>query len=331
MQKEAAQFPFSCQPRNFHVCDQRHSRDCLKDEVLAGLGRTPKTLPSKLFYDAEGSVLFEAICRLDEYYLTRAEISILEKAAVEIAEWVGEGAQLIEYGSGSSRKTCILLEALQPAAYVPIEIAREALLHACEALSLLYPDLQLFPICADYTQPIRLPIQPGRIPARRLVFFPGSTIGNFLPAEALSFLQKAHQLAGEDGAMLVGVDLKKDAETLNAAYNDARGVTAAFNLNLLAHLNRELGADFDLAAFTHRAFYNEALGRVEMHLVSLKSQDVIIQRHRFHFHDGETIHTENSYKYSIEQFQQLAMAAGFEPIRYWTDPDRQFSVHYLAG
>lgn len=315
----------------YELYDLYSPQDDLFLEVRAGLSRTPKALSSKLFYDADGSALFEAICNLEEYYLTRTEILILEQAAAEIADWTGDAPLLIEYGSGSSRKTRILLDALQPVAYMPIDIARDALVLACEDLLLRYPDLMLYPVCADYTQPLHLPGAIGAHSNRRLAFFPGSTIGNFTPAEALHFLKMARRLIGEDGAMLIGVDLKKDPAILDAAYNDAKGVTAAFNLNLLAHLNRALGADFDLNAFMHRAFYNEAHDRVEMHLISQKSQDVVIQGHHFHFRNGESIHTENSCKYSKEEFQQLAMEAGFDPLQCWTDAEGLFSVHYLLS
>lgn len=321
----------SPQSRRFNLHDLQPPLDDLLTEVLAGLRGFPKSLPSKLFYDAEGSALFEAICDLPEYYPTRTEMAILETAASELAELAGDAPLLIEYGSGSSRKTRLLLEALQPAAYVPIDISREALLDACNALSQMDPELMLLPVCADYTQPLRLPVEASMADSRRLIFFPGSTIGNFTPFEALRFLRTARRLAGENGALLIGVDLKKDPAILNAAYNDTQGATAAFNLNLLVRLNRELDANFDLAAFAHRAFYNEALGRVEMHLVSLTQQAVLLQGQRFHFQCGETIHTENSCKYSVARFQRLAAEAGFEPLRCWTDPEGLFSVHYLLS
>lgn len=311
--------------------DLHPPQDDLFTEVRAGLEQTPKTLPCKFFYDEKGSALFEAICDLEEYYPTRTEMLILEDAATEIAGLAGDAPLLIELGSGSSRKTRFLLDALQPLAYLPIDIACAALLQACDHLRDQYPELLLYPVCADYTRPLHLPAPIGLESARRLVFFPGSTIGNFTPVEAVHFLKNARQLCGEDGALLIGVDLKKAPARLQAAYNDARGVTAAFNLNLLARLNQELGADFDLEAFQHHAFYHEALGRMEMHLVSLKPQQALIQGQRFHFDCGETIHTENSYKYSKEQFQQLAAEAGFEPLHCWTDADELFSVHYLLS
>jgi dimethylhistidine N-methyltransferase len=314
---------------NYELHDLHPPREDLFREVVAGLGQPKKALPCKLFYDAQGSALFEAICELDAYYPTRTEMRILENAAAEIAELTGEAPLLIELGSGSSRKTHVLLEAIEPVSYIPVDISREALVLACDELQQRYPDLMLHPICADYTQPVPLPAGVDTACGRRLVFFPGSTIGNFTPAEALHFLKALRPLCGEDGAMLIGVDLKKNASILNAAYNDARGVTAAFNLNLLARLNRELEANFDLGAFRHSAFYNDTAGRVEMHLVSLQAQEVLIKGHGFHFHEGERIHTENSYKYTPEAFQRLAAEAGYEPLHCWTDADELFSVHSL--
>lgn len=241
--------------------------------------------------------------------------------------YIEHGGALIEYGSGSSLKTRLLLDALAPAIYMPIDISREHMLAACHALAQDYPALHLMAVCADYTRPFRLPpIAPSR---RRLAFFPGSSIGNFAPLEALRFLkQVAQQLSGGDG-LLIGVDLKKDPAVLNAAYNDAAGVTAAFNRNLLIRCNRELGADFDLDGFAHRAFYNAAAGRVEMHLESQREQTVTVAGHVFRFATGERIHTENSYKYDPAEFAHLAGQAGFALQRTWTDPGRLFGVLYL--
>ena len=301
----------------------------LKD-VVTGLSRPRKELSPKYFYDERGSALFEAICELPEYYPTRTEMAMMQAHAGEMAGCLGPDCLLIEFGSGSGRKTRVLIAALKPAAYVPIDIASAQLGDSAAALARQFPGLQVIAVCADYTQPLALPAV-GRVPARRrAIYFPGSTIGNFTAAEALEFLRRARTLAGARGAMLVGVDLKKDVTLLNAAYNDAQGVTAEFNLNLLARINRELGADFDLEAFRHDAFYNEALGRIEMHLVSLKSQEVRIGAHRFAFRAGETIHTENSCKYSVAEFQALARSAGFTAKRCWTDPARLFSIHYLV-
>lgn len=296
--------------------------------VLDGLGRARKTLPCKFFYDEAGSALFDAICDTPEYYPTRTELGILASAAGDITDLAGRGGVLVEYGSGSSRKTRLLLDALAPALYMPIDISREHMLGACHTLVQDYPALHLMAVCADYTRPLRLPAV-ARGGQRRLAFFPGSSIGNFAPLEALRFLKNvAQQLATDDG-FLIGVDLKKDPAILNAAYNDAAGVTAAFNLNLLARCNRELGADFDLDAFAHRAFYNEAAGRIEMHLESTREQRVEIAGQRFGFAAGETIHTENSYKYRPDEFRHLAVQAGFEPQQLWTDVDTLFGVLYL--
>ena len=296
--------------------------------VLDGLGRARKTLPCKFFYDEAGSALFDAICDTPEYYPTRTELGILTAAAGDIADLAGRGGVLVEYGSGSSRKTRLLLDALAPALYMPIDISREHMLAACHTLAQDYSALHLMAVCADYTRPLRLPAV-ARGGQKRLAFFPGSSIGNFAPLEALRFLKNvAQQLATDDG-FLIGVDLKKDPAILNAAYNDAAGVTAAFNLNLLARCNRELGADFDLDAFAHRAFYNEAAGRIEMHLESTREQRVEIAGQRFGFAAGETIHTENSYKYRPDEFRHLAAQAGFEPQQLWTDVDTLFGVLYL--
>lgn len=294
--------------------------------VLDGLGRARKTLPCKFFYDEAGSALFDAICDTPEYYPTRTELGILTAAADEIADLAGRGGVLVEYGSGSSRKTRLLLDALAPALYMPIDISREHMLAACRELAAAYPALNLMAVCADYTRPLRLPAM-ARGGQRRLAFFPGSSIGNFAPLEALRFLKNvAQQLATDDG-FLIGVDLKKDPAILNAAYNDAAGVTAAFNLNLLARCNCELGANFDLDAFAHRAFYNEAAGRIEMHLESTREQRVEIAGQGFGFAAGETIHTENSYKYAADEFRLLATQAGFLPQQCWTDEEHLFSVH----
>lgn len=307
--------------------DLAPEQDDFLGAVLDGLGRPHKTLPCKFFYDETGSALFDAICDQPEYYPTRTELGILAAAASEIADLAGRGGALVEYGSGSSLKTRLLLDALVPAIYMPIDISREHMLAACHTLAQDYPALHLMAVCADYTRPFRLP--PTASQNRRLAFFPGSSIGNFAPLEALRFLkQVAQQLSGGDG-LLIGVDLKKDPAVLNAAYNDAAGVTAAFNLNLLTRCNRELDADFDLDGFAHRAFYNAAAGRVEMHIESQREQTATVAGHAFTFAAGETIHTENSYKYEPDEFQRLAGQAGFELQRTWTDPGRLFGVLYL--
>ncbi len=301
------------------------------DDVLTGLARSPKTLSPKYFYDARGSQLFEAICTLPEYYPTRTEMALMRDSAGEMAAQLGKGCLLIEFGSGASIKTETLLHVLQPAAYVPVEIAVSALQTSTARLAKAFPLLQIIAVCADYMQPLRVP-GIGRFPAsRRVIYFPGSTIGNLTPEEAQVFLRGAHELAGVQGAMLVGVDLKKNPDVLHAAYNDAQGVTAEFNLNLLSRINRELAADFDPALFRHVAFYNAAAGRIEMHLESAQAQTVTVSGNTFNFSAGERIHTENSYKYSVGEFQRLAQAAGFTPQQVWVDAGQQFSVHLLVA
>jgi dimethylhistidine N-methyltransferase len=309
--------------------DLHAEADRFLEEVTEGLSRPRKALPPKYFYDERGAQLFEAICELPEYYLTRAELAIMAEHAGEMAGRLGEGCAVVEYGSGSGRKTRLLLAALSPVAYVPVDISRSQLQVTAREIAAEFPGLSVTAVCADYSRALQLPPLAGA-PRRRVVYFPGSTVGNLTPAEAARFLANARRLAGPGGGMLVGVDLKKDAARLNAAYNDARGVTAEFNLNLLRRINRELGADFDLAAFRHHAFYNEAEGRIEMHLVSLAEQRVRVGRARFAFRDGESIHTESSYKYTAEEFGELARGAGFRPERHWTDAGLEFAVHYLA-
>lgn len=310
--------------------DLGHGRADFLDAVLEGLSQPRKRLPSAFFYDARGSRLFDRICRLPEYYPTRAETAILRAAAADLAALVPAGAALVEFGSGSSSKTRILLDRLDRlACYVPIDISRDHLRAAARDVAADYPDLAVSPICADYGRDFALPADLGGV--RRVGFFPGSTIGNLSPLEAAAFLRRCLALLGPDAAMLVGVDLQKDPETLHAAYNDAAGVTAAFNLNLLARMQRELGARLDIEAFGHRAVYNEARACVEMHIVSLTAQDIEIEGKRFSFWEGETIHSEDSHKYSVAGFQDLAQAAGWQPSDLWCDPDALFSVHYLTA
>lgn len=304
--------------------------DAFREEVIAGLSQPQKTLPPKYFYDADGSRLFERICRLREYYPTRCELALTRRHLGEIARFAGRGAELIEYGSGASTKTRLLLEALRPRVYVPVDISPAALHSAAVRLARRFPWLRTHGVAGDFMQPLTLPVFRSASRSRRLVYFPGSTIGNLTPEEAQAFLSMTRGLVGQRGAMLVGVDLKKDANVLHAAYNDAQGVTAAFNRNLLARINRELGGDFDLRRFIHYAFYNAALGRIEMHLVSLARQTASVGRHRFGFDLGETIHTENSCKYSVEEFRTLALAAGFRAERVWMDGRRYFALFGLA-
>jgi len=295
----------------------------LKEDVITGLWLPQKTLPPKYFYDAAGSRLFERICRLPEYYVTRAELALTRANIGAIARFAGRGCELVEYGSGESLKTRLLVRALRPAAYVPIDISEIALQQSTRTLSKSFPWLKIVPVPGDFSRPIELP----RARAPRVVYFPGSTIGNLDPEEAHAFLAMTRDQASR---MLVGVDLKKDANVLHAAYNDSRGVTAAFNLNILARINRELGADFDLRKFSHYAFYNAAAGRIEMHLVSLARQSVRVARHhRFRFERGESIHTENSYKYSVEGFRSLAARAGYSGKKVWSDRKGLFALHGL--
>lgn len=316
---------------NYTFCDLEPDAVSFRSDVLSGLAMHPKSLPPKYFYDRRGCELFEAICELDEYYPTRTEMAMMREHAADMAGCLGPDSVLIEFGSGSSRKTRVLIEALRPFAYVPIDIAAGAVQESGHALAASYPDMQVVAVCADYSRPFVLPDIAAAGARRRAIYFPGSTIGNFTVPEATAFLRQALALAQPGGAMLVGVDLKKDHALLNAAYDDAKGVTAEFNLNLLARMNRELAADFDVHRFRHRAFYEPELGRIEMHLESLCHQRVMVDGRAFEFDAGETIHTENSYKYSVDEFRALAREAGFEPARCWTDPAHLFSVHYLVA
>ncbi|MFN2567706.1 MAG: L-histidine N(alpha)-methyltransferase [Gemmatimonadaceae bacterium] len=301
----------------------------LREEVLRGLRGAPKVLPPKLFYDAEGARLFERICALDEYYLTRAELEILEARSGEIAALAGLGCALIEYGSGAGMKVRFLLDALvEPAAYIPIDISREQLSRVARELAARYPRVAVRPLCADYTGQFRLPTVPHG--ARRLAFFPGSTIGNFHPAEAAAFLRRICHSVGAEGALILGIDRRKDAHDLDAAYNDRAGATAAFNLNILTRLNRELGADFDLSRFRHRAFFDARISRVEMHLESLEPQTVCVAGEAVMFERGETIWTECSYKYDRARLEELVTSAGFTTTRLWTDAREQFWVAFLT-
>jgi dimethylhistidine N-methyltransferase len=302
------------------------------DDVRAGLARPQKTLPPKYFYDIRGCELFEKICELPEYYPTRTELAIMREHAGAMAKFLGPDCQLIEFGSGSSTKTRILIERLRPPLYVPIDIAGEAIRAAAAGLAQAFPWLNINGVCADYTRPLTLPEFVGVPIRRKAVYFPGSTIGNFAPHEAIEFLQLARRMVGPGGALLIGVDLKKNKQALDAAYDDAAGVTAAFNLNLLQRINRELGGDFQLRRFRHKAFYDEAKGWIEMHIESLASQFVHVGGERFRFSAGETIHTEISCKYGIEEFQTMAHRAGFAPEQTWIDAAKLFSVHgMIAG
>lgn len=317
--------------RRFLLQDLHPSADSFVEEVLIGLQQTRKTIPCKFFYDELGAGLFDQICELDEYYITRTELALMSEHGQEMAEMLGPCCALIEYGSGSSTKTRLLLDHLaNPAAYIPIDISRQQLIQSAADLAHTYEGLRLIPVCADYTQCFDLP-PCGRNVERKAVYFPGSTIGNFHPDEAAAFLSRIAGVCGPGGGLLIGVDLKKSSETLEAAYNDSRGVTAAFNLNILVRINRELGANFDVDRFSHIAFFNEELGRIEMHLVSLTDQRVLIAGAEIAFRQGETIHTENSYKYSLAEFRKLAALGGFDVVKTWTDPQGLLSVQYLTA
>lgn len=307
----------------FH--DLHNTRNEFLDDVKQGLTHRPASIPPKYFYDAKGSKLFDAITELPEYYPTRTEIGILTANAADIAQHVGTGSLLVEPGGGSCAKVHILLEGLQPRAYVPMDISRDHLQLAAEELAIAFPWLEIHAACTDYTREMQLP--PSAPKGTHVAFFPGSSIGNFNPEGAVAFLQSVAELVGPGGYLLIGVDLKKDKAILEAAYDDAQGITAQFNLNLLEHINRELGADFDLDAWQHKALYNQVEGRIEMHLVSQKPQTINIEGSEFSFAEGEGIHTENSYKYTTQEFKQLAARSGFDSTNLWVDENELFSVH----
>jgi len=296
-------------------------------DVLAGLTAAPKRLPPKYFYDAEGSALFERITELPEYYPTRCEMQILREHARDLAGLIPQGSALIEFGSGSSKKARIVLGAAADklAAYVPVDICREMIEQEAAELRPDFPQVKVLPVTADITQMFPLPGE-AKAAAVRVGFFPGSTIGNFEPHEAAAFLRHAGKILGPGARLIVGADLIKAAEVLNAAYNDAQGVTAKFNLNLLARINRELSGTFKLASFEHHAFYNRERSRIEMHLASLKRQKVKVAGEMVDFRAGETIHTENSYKYSVESLGAVARGAGWRPLAAWTDARDYFCI-----
>ena len=311
--------------------DFKPGHDRFRAEVLSGLGKSQKELPSKYFYDEQGSRLFERICTLDEYYIPQTEMAIMEACIQEIVELLGPNVLLIEYGCGDCAKTHILLAHLHdPVAYVPIDISREQLLRVAKELASNYPGLEVLPVCADYTSGFELPV-PKRPSDRVVVYFPGSTIGNFDPIPAKHFLEHIAGVCEPGGALLIGVDLKKDPGVLHSAYNDSQGVTAAFNLNLLERINRELNCDFQLKCFEHYAFYNPGEGRIEMHLVSLRDQIVHLDNATIPFARGESTWTESSYKFNLDEFQQMAAAAGFKVEQVWTDEKQWFSVQYLVN
>jgi dimethylhistidine N-methyltransferase len=298
------------------------------DSVFAGLGKAPKEIACKYFYDQEGSQLFERICTLPEYYQTRTETLLLASHAGEIAQLMGEDVEIVEFGAGASQKVRILLDTGHVRAYSPLDISGDYLREVVINLAADYPALTLRPLIGDFTRPLEIPVLTG--PSRRAGFFPGSTIGNFRPDAAMCLLRRMRGML-EGGGLLIGVDLVKDPARLHAAYNDRAGVTALFNKNLLARANRELGADFDLDAFAHYAPYSPAAHRIEMYLVSLRRQSVSLMGQRFDFAAGEAIHTEDSHKYTIESFREMAARAGFRPRAVWTDPERLFSLHWLES
>ncbi len=329
-------FDLSLEPRSvrpptpglaaFH--DHHPGEDSFRTALIAGLSQPAKSIPCRFLYDARGSALFDRICELPEYYPTRTETGILIDNAAHIAAAIGPDAQLVELGSGSSVKVRILLDALEtPAAYVPIDISREHLLGAATVIASDYPDTRVEAVCADYAQAFDLPAHYG--PGRRAAFYPGSTIGNLEPQDATRFMAGWAGRLGSGAVMLIGVDLKKDAAIIEPAYDDASGVTAQFSLNLLARANRELGGNFDPRAFRHVARYEASSGQVAIHLISLKDQTAAIGGQAFHFAAGEAVHVENSYKYALDGFRDLARTAGYRPVDFWTDAAALFSVHLL--
>jgi len=313
------------------LTDLTPSRERVLRDALEGLSSTPPRLPSKYFYDAAGSALFEQITRTPEYYPTRTELALLRKSLPAIATQVGARAHVVELGSGSGRKTALLLQALEtPVAYTPIEISRAALLASIDHLAPALPDIEMLPVCADFTHPVEVP-RPEEEAARRLMFFPGSTLGNFEYEEAAALLRAMRQTMGQDGLALIGIDLHKDTATVEAAYNDAEGVTAAFTLNLLQRLNTQVGSDFDLGSFSHRARYSVERLRIETQLVSERDQQVLLDGRRFHFAQGDAIQVEYSHKYTEDSFQQLLDAAGLEIVGRWdaAAPEPAFGLRLL--
>lgn len=325
---------FAAPQRRLDVAPTEVSIESVKSafgqDLLAALSSTPRSIAPKYFYDVQGSALFDRICELPEYYPTRTEIGILQAQAGPIAEAIGPNAEIVEFGAGSLVKIRLLLDAMdRPSRYLPIDISGEHLGQAAARLQRDYAGLDVMPVVADYTQDL---ILPHALPngGRRVGFFPGSTIGNFTPQQAQHFLRMAARVL-RGGALLLGADLFKDPALLHAAYNDAEGVTAAFNLNLLARANRELGADFVLSRFAHSAFYNAPLRRIEMHLVSLCEQEVNVCGQCFSFAEGDSLHTENSHKFTVAGLRALAIEAGFTPRQVWTDANQLFSLHWLQA
>ncbi|MGM0743966.1 L-histidine N(alpha)-methyltransferase [Rhodohalobacter sp.] len=308
---------------------EKNRTTSMTEEILSGLQKSQKTLPSKYFYDKRGSELFEHICDLDEYYLTRTELEIMCNNISEIHRALGEKIQLVELGSGSSKKTRLLLDEIPNLkVYVPVDISGKFLRETVDELKSEFPHIDIEPVGADYTRPFDLPCPPDKV--RTVAYFPGSTIGNFTKEKAADFLQQVSNLVGQNGALLIGFDLIKSEDVLLAAYNDSQGVTAAFNKNILTHINRKLRADFDVDQFEHRAIFNRDKSRIEMHLISLKDQLVHVEDEAFNFKQGESIHTENSHKYSQESFRAIADPY-FTPVATWIDSDRKFCIQLLES
>jgi dimethylhistidine N-methyltransferase len=319
------------EPNRLAVVDLEPAKSDFLSEAIVGLSRQPRTLPCKYFYDENGAEFFQKICELPEYYITRTETGILRVHAHQMAHYIGARCELIGLGTGSGTKTRILLEELEePAVYVPVDISKEQLERSTALFRKIFPELEILPVCADYLEPFDLP-SPSRKAARKVVYFPGSTIGNFEPLAAMTFLRRVVDLCGNDGGLLIGVDLRKDRHILERAYNDSAGVTAQFNLNLLARANRELDANFDLKKWRHYAIYNPDEGRIEIYLISEIDQTVRMKERQFHFHAGEKIITEYSYKHTPEGFIRLASKAGFEFVRMWTDNGHWFGVFYFTA
>jgi dimethylhistidine N-methyltransferase len=310
-----------------HRFDEQTS--AFASEAIDGLSQHPKRLSPKYFYDATGSELFEQITVLPEYYPTRTELGILRDRASEISAIIPKGAALVEFGAGATTKVRLLLNECGFGAYVPVDISGDFLKAQADALRKDFPGLDVYPVAADFTAPFALPDAVKAMP--KVGFFPGSTLGNFEPHEACAFLRSAREILGQGAQMVIGVDLEKDERVLYHAYNDAAGVTARFNLNVLVRINHELGGNFDLSGFTHRAIYNRERHRIEMHLISKKAQTVRVLGRSFSFRAGESIHTESSYKYSIERFTALARGSGWTPLESWTDAESMFSVHVLVA
>jgi len=316
-------------PENPNHSENSADLKLMLKEVVNGLNKPQKELPCKFFYDEEGSLLFDQICGLDEYYITRTELSIMEDYIDEIADFLDDKLMFIEYGSGSSEKIKIILDHVNKIkVYVPIDISGDHLIKSAAQIASEYRYIEVIPLWADYNKPFTIP-HPESVIEQKIVYFPGSTIGNFHPADAVSFLKGIAKVVGKSGGLIIGVDLKKDRKILQQAYNDYQGITAAFNLNQLKHLNDRLNTSFDLNAFEHDAFYNTEKSRIEMHLVSKRDQSVQLNGATIHFKQGETIWTESSYKYDINEFAYLAREAGFETKRVWRDKKHLFSVHYL--